>query len=473
MKSIVLVLLTFFYLKLSGQSKIYFQNKTGRPIMIQKRTILEVGSYPYTLDTNAHEFQNIPMEDVGPMILGVVVVPPQGPYGSPDGVYFLFKPNDTLLINLNRQNKPLITHISSSTRTNELSFAQKHHDFVATTPLYALYGQSNNAQLFKQLWRSAVLKRRDYILDSLYWPYINTAETFCVNNSIDPMIGRLFKSFYLGSMISDKLFGGRKIDPTLQSQLVKFYQDSLITWSGMMNCIECGNIPSFNLGLKEVFRLRFRNLKVYPFIDTISFLTRGYARDFLLSSFVVDKMEGLKQPDKLLAYYYSLCKDPIYNQKVKNNYMLRKGDVSLKGSDIAVLMKANKSQIGFNQLVSSLKGKVVYVDFWASWCKPCIEEMRFSHALKERLAKQNIVMLYISVDTDFSSWVQAREKYKVNGEYSVILVNPEKSGLTKMINLGPIPRYVILNKMGKIVRFDATRPSDETTYNTLMQMSNE
>ncbi|MDR0228105.1 MAG: TlpA family protein disulfide reductase [Flavobacteriaceae bacterium] len=48
--------------------------------------------------------------------------------------------------------------------------------------------------------------------------------------------------------------------------------------------------------------------------------------------------------------------------------------------------------------LSSLKGKVVFVNFWATWCGPCIQEMPSIQALKNKMKKKNVVFLLVDID---------------------------------------------------------------------------
>jgi thiol-disulfide isomerase/thioredoxin len=448
-----------------GQSNIYFLNKTGREILVQKRTILEAGFYPYSLDTLSGKYQHIPFQINTPAILNIIAVPPKGPYGSADGIYPLLKAQDTLVITLDKSNKPVLSHISNPERTEELNFFQRHTASVGMPLPYRA-----NPAFLRRIWGSTDLRSRDRLLDSLYQPYINSAESFCAANKMDISIGRFYRYFYTGFKIADKLFADRGINNELKESLRAFYKDSLIKWVQELNCTDCNNIPFYNYALREVIALRLQHTPEQAFMDSVAALTNGSNKSFLLSRYMVDRIELTRNTEQLLKRYDALCDDSLYANIVHRNYQLQRDRSKVDSNELAILMKADKSEIGFNRLMARLKGKVVYVDFWASWCKPCVQEIPYSHTLNKKVKDKDIVMMYISIDTDFNSWLEARSRHKVDTEYSFILTNPANNGLSKKIQLGPIPRYIVFDKNGKIVRFDADRPSDPGMYNTLLDI---
>jgi len=287
---------------------------------------------------------------------------------------------------------------------------------------------------------------------------------------INPEIGKFYKNHYYGRMISDKLLVGYNMDSTGQMQIKKYYTDSLMKWTDEMTCENCQNIPFYNLALREIYKIRFGNLDEHLFLKKVSSLTHGYSRSFLLSNHVFSRFEVSRDIETLLNYYDSLCKDSLYNKMVHDNYLIHSNRSQLSNSELAILLKADKSEIGFTQLVSSLRGKIIYIDFWASWCKPCIEEIPFSHLLEEKIKDSNIVMLYLSLDKDFNSWRESSKRLDISAKNSYVLTDHPKNKLTQKIKLGPIPRYIIIDKFGKIVRLNASRPSDEETYNTLLEL---
>lgn len=472
-KKLFLFLLLFpFVLKASGQKSIYFLNKSGWKILVQQRTITEYGYYPYTLETDKEQYQAIPASFSSPAILNIIAMPPKGPYGTADGLYFLLQPGDSISITLTAANKPQLSHTSNPVRTKELDFFQSHIASLKKLLPYTLYGMNGNIALTKRIW-GADLKMRDQVLDSLYQPYITSAGSFAASNGYDPAIGQWFRYFYLGSLYSDKLFTGRKLDDQFKQALQTFYKDSLAKWNGILSCENCENIPPYNHALQKITEMRFNPLNEHAYLNNIAMNNKGSNKNFLLSRYVLDRLELTGNRQKLLEQYDRLCDDSIYKHTVHDNYKRYSEQTRGPKDEMAVLMKADKSKIGFKQLLSGLKGHVVYIDFWASWCKPCIEEFVYSDSLREKVKGKNITMLFFSVDSDADKWLKATNRYKMSDTHSFLLLDSEKNKLAQQINLGPIPRYLIIDKKGQIVRLEATRPSDPETFNTLIELVNK
>ena len=113
-------------------------------------------------------------------------------------------------------------------------------------------------------------------------------------------------------------------------------------------------------------------------------------------------------------------------------------------------------------------GKVIYIDFWASWCSPCRYEMKNgSPKLHARFAdNKDVVFLYISIDDSEDKWRHAIEEDKIEGIH-LLSKGGMKSVVAKAFNISGVPRYVIIGRDGKIVDNDATRPSQDITYDKL------
>lgn len=97
-----------------------------------------------------------------------------------------------------------------------------------------------------------------------------------------------------------------------------------------------------------------------------------------------------------------------------------------------------------------LSGKVVLVDFWASWCHPCIESIPHLNSIHQRFADRGAMVLGINVDEERSlEWLG--EFAAENGiEYPVV-----KGSFSVMGKFGPssaLPTAYVLDPKGEVVR---------------------
>jgi len=95
----------------------------------------------------------------------------------------------------------------------------------------------------------------------------------------------------------------------------------------------------------------------------------------------------------------------------------------------------------------SLRGKVVFINFWATWCPPCIAEMPSINALHEQFKEQeNVVFLMVDVDGNHEKSKQFMSKH----QYGLSVVSPA-SEISPVFMQGAIPTTVILDREGKMV----------------------
>ena len=116
--------------------------------------------------------------------------------------------------------------------------------------------------------------------------------------------------------------------------------------------------------------------------------------------------------------------------------------------------------------LSNFRGKVVYLDFWASWCGPCLAEAPAAVELKKKFAGRDVVFLNISIDAKPDDWRKALTKHPLTGPSSVHLIDKAEhhtSVARTYQTESAIPSYWLIGRDGRIKAAHAPRPSDSAT----------
>ena len=120
-----------------------------------------------------------------------------------------------------------------------------------------------------------------------------------------------------------------------------------------------------------------------------------------------------------------------------------------------------KSSTGENIRLAEQRGQVVMLNFWASWCGPCRQEMPLLDGISKKYSKMGFVLLGINVDQDDADAQKVLQKIKVSYP---ILFDPE-SKLSSVYKVDAMPSSVFIDKKGNVRFIDrGYAPGDEEKY---------
>lgn len=114
--------------------------------------------------------------------------------------------------------------------------------------------------------------------------------------------------------------------------------------------------------------------------------------------------------------------------------------------------------------LKDFKGKYVYIDIWATWCRPCQEELPHMRELAAKFEGRNIVFLGLSIDRNKAKW---EEKVKGGELCGTQLYLGLGSGFQTDYMIKGIPRFILLDKEGVIINDNMSRPSSDDTARVL------
>lgn len=188
-------------------------------------------------------------------------------------------------------------------------------------------------------------------------------------------------------------------------------------------------------------------------------------RDLIATMYLYEKLD-FNQIDYL---------EPViadYKQGVKNAYLKDKFLATYKDEidrlhrtimpDLAVLNSSSELQGPemLKKLLEKYKGKVVYIDAWATWCGPCIAGMDASKRLRDKLKGRDIVFVYLCMDSPHENgWKNVIAAKHIEGE-NYFLDMSQSLSLSKSLHITAIPHYALVDQNGNIVNGKAPSPGE-------------
>jgi thiol-disulfide isomerase/thioredoxin len=140
-------------------------------------------------------------------------------------------------------------------------------------------------------------------------------------------------------------------------------------------------------------------------------------------------------------------KEPLYQKYLQTKSRIDNPDIY---SEAVLLNVANSS---VNQVMDSIlqpnKNKVIYVDFWATWCGPCLSEFPNSKVIEQEMKGKDVVFVYVCLESEEQKWKATLDKFQLGGQH-FFLSSQQSSQIRQLFEIGGIPFYLLIDKTGVI-----------------------
>jgi len=139
-----------------------------------------------------------------------------------------------------------------------------------------------------------------------------------------------------------------------------------------------------------------------------------------------------------------------------------------KGGLNELILGANGNMISLQNVLDQSRGKVVILDFWASYCGPCLQQIAFSHQLQKKFKDSPVRFIYLSQDMAKSDWENSMKNYGLkNIADNYLMFFDAHSTISEFYKIRQIPKYIVYGKDGKLISSNAPYPSDPALEKTI------
>ena len=184
-------------------------------------------------------------------------------------------------------------------------------------------------------------------------------------------------------------------------------------------------------------------------VRTIDSLVTNYpdchATALIINNFVI-KDRHLAEVEKMYEGLTPRIKNAYLGRKLKTSIEnIKKTSIGSIAPDFTL-----QAPDGKNVSLSDYRGKIVLLDFWASWCGPCLREVPNVKKVYDKFHDKGFEILSVSLDDKKDNWVNAIEKNDLDWGH-VSSLKGWSCPVAKLYNVSGVPAMLLIDKEGKIV----------------------
>jgi thiol-disulfide isomerase/thioredoxin len=297
-------------------------------------------------------------------------------------------------------------------------------------------------------------------------------------NTSNKKFNRLMHAF-IDMTIAEKalyfLYTPRPVHPK-QEEIPDFYYDLgnldvlnstlILDLPGGMNVLQMWDTFYFlnvlKLSFEETPGKDIQEKRREYFKRVYSNIGKSTKNDTLRGFLALNKISLFKAYNKeYLGYIKRFRKDIALSDYVTKKVEEYESKIMSSGAGSPGLDFTYKDVNGKEVSFSDFKGKIVYIDVWATWCSPCKQEIPYLQRLEKEFHGKDIQFISISVDKpkNKDKWEKFVKKEHLGG-IQLFADNAFDSDIAKYYKIHAIPRFLLFDKEGKIINADAPRPSD-------------
>jgi len=283
------------------------------------------------------------------------------------------------------------------------------------------------------------------------------------------------------NMVSEKLEADGTITEEIREDVAK-YNDFMKAYEALTDSLEKIQLAesfkeffekiSDNELITETIQTLFVNIYFKAQIETIdAYITHPRLKELYTASLYYKMFDESRIPLDNVAM-------KVFNERIQTPY-LRKTLLDINDNYASIneqVIEHEESLINtdhlesvteydelFRRLTENYQGKVIYLDFWGTWCGPCRENMMLMGDIKEALSDKEVIFMYLANNSPDRTWRNVIKEMKLTGVNIVHYNLPRRQQelLERHLSVRSWPTYMLIDRNGNIINAKAPSPREK------------